>query len=167
MLKQQGEQQIELKETRELALLGLGRLHYGRGEYEEASEAYEAVPRYSRYWDQALFENGFARFQNEDFGGALGSLQALHAPQFAGAFQPESWILKATVYYYSCLFDEVEDDAGRLRRGLRAHGEAAQAASRRGHGADRLPSTWCPPGEPAAAAPGVPVDPQQRAHPRA
>ncbi|MBF5044029.1 tetratricopeptide repeat protein [Aggregicoccus sp. 17bor-14] len=92
--------------TRELALLGLGRLHYGRGEYAEASRAYEAVPRYSTYWDQALFENGFARFQNEDFGGALGSLQALHAPQFAGAFQPESWILKATVYYYSCLFDE-------------------------------------------------------------
>lgn len=98
--------QDDLARTRELALLGLGRLHYGRGEYAEASRAYEAVPRYTAYWDQALFENGFARFQNEDFGGALGSLQALHAPQFAGAFQPESWILKATVYYYSCLFDE-------------------------------------------------------------
>ncbi|WP_224366649.1 tetratricopeptide repeat protein [Hyalangium versicolor] len=111
VLKQKGEKaerQLEFKETRELAMLGLGRLHYGRGEYKEASEAYEAVPRYSRYWDQALFENGFSRFQNEDFGGALGSLQALHAPQFAGAFQPESWILKATVYYYSCLFDEVK-----------------------------------------------------------
>ena len=66
------------------------------------------MPRFSRYWDQALFENGFARFQNEDFGGALGSLQALHAPQFAGAFQPESWILKATIYYFSCLYDEVK-----------------------------------------------------------
>jgi tetratricopeptide (TPR) repeat protein len=108
VLKQEGERQLELKETRELSLLGLGRLHYGRGEYKEASDAYERVPRYSRYWDQALFENGFARFQHEDFGGSLGSLQALHAPQFAGAFQPESWILKATVYYYSCLFDEVK-----------------------------------------------------------
>ena len=108
VLKHKGERQLELKETRELAMLGLGRLHYGRGEYKEASAAYEGVPRYSRYWDQALFENGFARFQNEDFGGALGSLQALHAPQFAGAFQPESWVLKATVYYYSCLFDEVK-----------------------------------------------------------
>jgi len=108
VLNQKGERQLELKETRELAMLGLGRLHYGRGEYKEASAAYEQVPRYSRYWDQSLFENGFARFQNEDFGGALGSLQALHAPQFAGAFQPESWVLKATVYYYSCLFDEVK-----------------------------------------------------------
>lgn len=101
-----GEEQEDLERTRQLALLGLGRLHYGRGEYAQASKAYEAVPRYTPFWDQALFENGFARFQNEDFGGALGSLQALHAPQFSGAFQPESWILKATIYYYSCLFDE-------------------------------------------------------------
>ena len=103
-----GDTQLGRDEVKQLALLGLGRLHYGRHEYEPAIAAYEAVPRYTRFWDQALFENGFARFQNEDFGGALGSLQALHAPQFEGAFQPESWILKATVYYYSCLFDEVK-----------------------------------------------------------
>ncbi|MGZ3458780.1 MAG: tetratricopeptide repeat protein [Archangium sp.] len=101
-------QQLGHDEVQQLALLGMGRLHYGRHEYPQAVAAYEAVPRYARFWDQALFENGFARFQDEDFGGALGSLQALHAPQFEGAFQPESWILKATVYYYSCLFDEVK-----------------------------------------------------------
>ena len=108
VLEQKGERQLELADSQHLAMLALGRLHYGRGEYKEATAAYEKVPRYTRYWDQALFENGFARFQNEDFGGALGSLQALHAPQFAGSFQPESWVLKATVYYYSCLFDEVK-----------------------------------------------------------
>jgi hypothetical protein len=101
-------QQIGHDEVKQLALLAMGRLHYGRHEYPQAVAAYEAVPRYARFWDQALFENGFARFQNEDFGGALGSLQALHAPQFEGAFQPESWVLKATVYYYGCLFDEVK-----------------------------------------------------------
>ncbi|PTL85482.1 tol-pal system YbgF family protein [Vitiosangium sp. GDMCC 1.1324] len=100
--------QIGHDEVKQLAQLGIGRLHYGRHEYPQAIASYEAVPRYARFWDQALFENGFARFQGEDFGGALGSLQALHAPQFEGAFQPESWILKATVYYYSCLFDEVK-----------------------------------------------------------
>ncbi len=64
------------------------------------------MPRFSKYWDLALFENGFARFQNDDFGGALGSLQGLYAPQFAGAFQPESWILTTTTYYFSCLYEE-------------------------------------------------------------
>ncbi len=95
-----------LTETQQLSMLAVGRTYYGMGEYQNAVNAYEKVPRFSKFWDQALFENGFARFQNEDFGGALGSLQALHAPQFEGAFQPESWILKATVYYFSCLYEE-------------------------------------------------------------
>jgi hypothetical protein len=101
-----GERYEGLVETQQLATLALGRTYYGMGEYQNSVNAYERVPRFSRYWDQALFENGFARFQNDDYGGALGSLQALHAPQFAGAFQPESWILKATVYYFSCLYEE-------------------------------------------------------------
>jgi hypothetical protein len=92
--------------TKQLATLGKGRVYYGIGQFDKATQAYEKVPRFSKYWDQALFENGFARFQNDDLGGGLGSLQALHAPQFTGAFQPESWILKATIYYFSCLYDE-------------------------------------------------------------
>ena len=71
-------------------------------------EWYEKIPRFSKYWSTALFENGWARFQNDDRGGALGSLQALHAPQFAGAFEPESWIVKATTYYFSCLYEETK-----------------------------------------------------------
>jgi hypothetical protein len=98
--------QKDLVLTQQLSLLGLGRTYYGSGEYQKAVDAYERIPRFSLYWDQALFENGFARFQNDDLGGALGSLQALHAPQFAGAFQPESWILKSTAYYFSCLYEE-------------------------------------------------------------
>ena len=98
--------QKDLGETQQLAYLGLGRLNYNVGEFAKAVAAYDKIPRFSRYWDQALFENGFARFQNDDLGGALGSLQALHAPQFEGAFQPESWILTSTVYYFACLYPE-------------------------------------------------------------
>ncbi len=96
----------DLVQTRELATLGLGRTYYNLGEYQKATQSYEKIPRFTTYWDEALFENGFARFQNDDFGGALGSLQALHAPQFVGAFQPESWVLKSTIYYFSCLYEE-------------------------------------------------------------
>ncbi len=103
--KQQGKQQ-DLDRTRQLALLGLARTYYAMRDYRKATETYDRVARFSEFWDQALFENGFARFQNDDYGGALGTLQALHAPQFASAFQPESWILKSEVYYFSCLFDE-------------------------------------------------------------
>ena len=99
-------QYTDLKDLRDLAELGMARTYYGLGEYASAVKHYENVPRFSPYWDQALFENGWARFLDDDFGGALGTLQALHAPQFAGAFAPESHTLKATVYYASCLFNE-------------------------------------------------------------
>lgn len=108
VIENQLKNQKDLVQTQQLAMLGLGRAYYNMGEYAKSVEWYEKVPRFSRYWDVALFENGFARFQNEDFGGALGSLQALHAPQFAGAFQPESWILKSTTYYFSCLYEEAK-----------------------------------------------------------
>jgi tetratricopeptide (TPR) repeat protein len=100
--------QLDFQQTRELAMLSLGRTYYGLQQYQKATEWYERIPRFSKYWDQALFENGWARYQNDDLGGALGSLQSLHAPQFASAFQPESWTLKATVYYFSCLFEETK-----------------------------------------------------------
>lgn len=97
----------DLDEIKDLATLALARTYYGLGQYDKAVQFYEAIRRFSEYWDFALFENGWARFQNDDPGGALGSLQALHAPQFAGSFQPESWILKATAYYFACLYDDV------------------------------------------------------------
>lgn len=104
-----GSHYTDLRDLRDLARLGLARTYYGLGDYAQAVKYYEEVPRFSRYWDEALFENGWARFMNEDYGGALGTLQALHAPQFAGAFQPESWTLKATVYYTACLYDEAKE----------------------------------------------------------
>ena len=99
-------EQLDFKDTTHLTYLALGRTNYNLGEFQKSVEWYERVPRFSRFWEQALFENGFARFQNDDLGGGLGSLQGLHAPQFEGAFQPESWILTATIYYFSCLYDE-------------------------------------------------------------
>lgn len=99
----------DLETLKHLAILASARVFYGMGRFADAVKYYEQIPRFSEFWDEALFENGWARFQNDDYGGALGSLQALHAPQFAGSFQPESWILKATVYYYYCLFDDAKD----------------------------------------------------------
>jgi len=117
VLSSPGRGQADLEKTRQLALLGLGRVYYGQRQYAKAVESYERIPRFSPFWNQALFENGFARFQNDDPGGALGSLQALHAPQFAGAFEPESWILKSTIYYFNCLYAEARsslEEFGRL-----------------------------------------------------
>jgi tetratricopeptide (TPR) repeat protein len=103
---------LELADLRDLSRLGMARTYYGLGDFANAVKYYEQVPRFSPHWDQALFENGWARFFADDYGGALGTLQALHAPQFAGAFQPESWTLKSTIYYTACLYDEAKDALG-------------------------------------------------------
>lgn len=99
-------QRISDRELGELSLLAQARTLYALGRFSEAVLAYERIPRFSRFWEASLFESGWARLQNEDDGGALGTLQSLHAPQFAGSFQPESWILKAIVYFTHCLHPE-------------------------------------------------------------
>lgn len=97
---------IPLDELRQLATLGQARALYALGRFGESAKAYESLPRFSRFWEDALFENGWARMQDGDDGGALGTLQALHAPQLSVSFQPESWILFATIHFTRCLFPE-------------------------------------------------------------
>ncbi|MHB8418529.1 MAG: tetratricopeptide repeat protein [Myxococcales bacterium] len=107
---------FDIDNVRELTRLALARTYYGMGLYDQSVEWYETVPRFSTYWDQALFENGWAEFQDGRAGKALGSLEALHAPQFAGAFAPESWILKATIYFFNCLYPETKGAVNGFRR---------------------------------------------------
>src|SRR6266851_5614131 len=104
--------QENLLRAQHLSILGMARTHYGLGEYAKSVDWYDRLPRFSPFWDQALLEAGFARFRNGDPGGALGSLQSLHAPQFEGAFQPESWVLTATIYYFNCLYGEAKAALG-------------------------------------------------------
>ncbi len=100
----------DLANTKQLATLAIARTDYTLGRYGDAKRAYEQIPRYSTYWDVALFEDGWASFMAEDIGTAMGSLHTLQAPQFAGSFQPESVVLKATVYFTACLYDEVQKE---------------------------------------------------------
>ncbi|MHB1846825.1 MAG: tetratricopeptide repeat protein [Deltaproteobacteria bacterium] len=111
-----GSKYFDLDNVRQLTRLALARTYYGMGQYDASVRYYEAVPRFSDYWDQALFENGWAEFQDGHPGKALGSLEALHAPQFEGAFAPESWILKATIYFFSCLYPETKGAIKGFRR---------------------------------------------------
>lgn len=107
-----------------LTALALGRLEYSLGDYARAAEWYGRVPRFSTHWDAALFEGGYARFQADDLGGALGSLQGLFAPQFAGAFQPEAWILTATIYAFACLYAEARSTLESFERRYAPMGDA-------------------------------------------
>jgi hypothetical protein len=94
-------------EVRELAWLALGRTLYGLHRYAEASAAYQKLPRFSRHWDEALFEGAYADLQNGDPGGALGKLHSLHSPHLRDEFAPESVNLTAVLYLQRCLYPQV------------------------------------------------------------
>ena len=104
----------DLKEIKELTHLALGRTLYGLGKYEEASGEYAQLPRFSRHWDEALFEGAYADLLNDDPGGALGKLHSLHSPHLSDEFAPESQTLEAIIYHQHCLYPQVREAVGRF-----------------------------------------------------
>src|SRR6267142_159809 len=95
------------RELRELAMLALGRTLYGLRRYAEAGAAYARLPRFSRHWDEALFEGAYADLRNGDPGGALGRLHSLRSPHLSDEFAPESLSLTAIIFHQRCLYPEV------------------------------------------------------------
>jgi hypothetical protein len=96
-------------ELKELAWIALGRTLYALHRYEEASAAYGNVPRFSRHWDEALFEGAYADLQKGDPGGALGKLHSLQSPHLSDEFVPESLNLMAILYQQRCLYRQVRE----------------------------------------------------------
>ena len=94
-------------ELKELAWMALGRTLYALHRYAEASAAYANVPRFSRHWDEALFEGAYADLQKGDPGGALGKLHSLQSPHLSDEFVPESLNLMAILYQQRCLYPQV------------------------------------------------------------
>jgi tetratricopeptide (TPR) repeat protein len=90
----------------QLCTLNLARSYYGKGDFSKAVMFYARIPKFSQDWADALFEIGWAHFMREEYGKALGALHTLHSPRFEFQFAPESWILKATIYFHVCLYEE-------------------------------------------------------------
>ena len=77
---------------------------------------YEEVPQESPNWLQSLFEESWAYFMldaelrrifKQDFAGfqkALGNIHTLNAPFFENQFFPESFILRAVIYFKNCRY---------------------------------------------------------------
>jgi hypothetical protein len=103
-------------ELRELANIALGRTLYGLHRYAEASAVYARLPRFSRHWDEALFEGAYADLQNGDPGAALGKLHSLHSPHLKDEFVPESLNLAAIIFHQRCLYPYVRGTLAQFDR---------------------------------------------------
>ncbi len=69
-------------------------------------------------WANSLFESSWANFMLKDKGysKALGNIHTIQAPYFDEYIKPESvaegMTVKATIYFYNCLYDRAEEAIG-------------------------------------------------------
>ncbi len=93
-------------ELRELAFLQLARIHYQNRQNRYAIFYYQKMPWGGERWLEGLWEASYAHYRIGDYEKALGNLLTLQSPYFKDEYFPESFILKAIVYYENCRYPE-------------------------------------------------------------
>jgi tetratricopeptide (TPR) repeat protein len=91
---------------RELAFLQLARIHYEHKQNRYAIFYYDKMPWGGESWLEGLWEASYAHYRVGNYEKALGNLLTLQSPYFRDEWFPESWILKATIYYENCRYPE-------------------------------------------------------------
>lgn len=96
----------EIARFEEMAILSMARVFYSVRQFKLAIKYYDMIPPESPNWLQALFEQSWAYFQIDDFSKALGNIHTINAPYFENRFFPESYILRAVIYFMNCLYEQ-------------------------------------------------------------
>jgi len=105
----------KVRPFQDLANLSLARVFYSTGQYVLATKYFDRVSPESYDWPNSLFESSWANFMLKQAGysKALGNIHTLRAPFFEYFIKPESaaeaLTVKATIYFYNCLFDRATD----------------------------------------------------------
>jgi TolA-binding protein len=105
----------KVRPFQDLANLSLARVFYSTGQFQMATKYFDRVSPESYDWPNSLFESSWANFmlQQEGYSKALGNIHSLRAPFFEYFIKPESaaeaLTVKATIYFYNCLFDRAGD----------------------------------------------------------
>ena len=105
----------KVKPFEDLANLSLARTFYSTGQFELAVKYFDRVSQDSYDWANSLFEASWANFmlKQKGYSKALGNIHTLQAPFFEDSIKPESvaeaLTVKATIYFYNCLFDRAEE----------------------------------------------------------
>lgn len=92
----------------DLAWMELARIYYSTRHYDSAIEAWNRVDIDSEYWLDAMFEESWAYFLQQDYARALGNVHTLNSPYFNNAFYPEALVLKSVIFFSNCQYDDAE-----------------------------------------------------------
>jgi len=108
-------QDPKVRPFKDLANLSLARVFYSTGQFQMATKYFDRVSPESYDWPNSLFEASWANFmlKQQGYSKALGNIHTLRAPFFEYFIKPESvaeaLTVKATIYYYNCLFDRASN----------------------------------------------------------
>jgi len=121
----------KVRPFQDLANLSLARVFYSTGQFVLATKYFDRVSPDSYDWPNSLFESSWANFMLKQAGysKALGNIHTLRAPFFEYFIKPESaaeaLTVKATIYFYNCLYDrasdtidEFKENVPKIREGL-------------------------------------------------
>ncbi len=91
---------------REQAFLQLARIHYENRQNRFAIFYYSKMPWGGRSWLEGLWESSWAHYRLGEHEKALGNLLTIQSAYFRDEYFPESWVLKAIIYYENCRYPE-------------------------------------------------------------
>jgi tetratricopeptide (TPR) repeat protein len=104
----------KVKPFEDIANLSLARTFYSTGQFDLATKYFDRVSQESDQWPDSLFEASWSNFmlKQKGYSKALGNIHTVQAPYFENYIKPESvgeaLTVKATIYFYNCLYDRSE-----------------------------------------------------------
>jgi tetratricopeptide (TPR) repeat protein len=98
-----------LREFVELANLSLGRVFYSAAQYPLSIKYFEKLEPKSPDWVESLFEASWSYFQVDGDSKALGNIHSVNSPFFDQEFYPETFILKAVIYFNRCNYEQARE----------------------------------------------------------
>jgi tetratricopeptide (TPR) repeat protein len=94
------------RSLREVAFLQLARIHYQNRQNRYAIFYYDKMPWGGERWLEGLWEAAYAHYRIGNYEKALGNMLTLQSPYFKDEYFPESYVLKAIIYYENCRYPE-------------------------------------------------------------
>ncbi|MEE2749954.1 MAG: hypothetical protein VX519_00875 [Myxococcota bacterium] len=106
------EKELEsVNDLTDLSLLNVARVYYSIQRFDEASKYYGLVPRTSNYWGDALFEQAWSTFMQNDLNQTLGLILTVRSPYYnEDEFLPEADLLRALTFFNLCEYNQVESE---------------------------------------------------------
>jgi tetratricopeptide (TPR) repeat protein len=90
----------------ESCVIHKARLLFKQLKYQEAMEAYDAIPKTSYRWPYILLEKAWTAYHLNDYNRTLGILVTYKTPLMSSYFFPEAEVLRAISYFKLCLWKD-------------------------------------------------------------